>query len=202
MNKVTGHILVLFLLLQLGTPVFSQTLVNQGQFNFELIHARKLNKMQASTRIILKSKDLKTVYIKLRMSTISGEKEMFDVNKFSLVDETHKLRSRPMDVSYQAFTAYLGFNKLVKEPLKKNLAGFEYEPEIEDSFEEFDFEGYTQFAVPIDYDGWGRRKNLIVYFKPQEFKSKKLNFFFPYPKSIKKGSLYYGNEKIAEVTFK
>jgi len=200
MKRLPSYILVLFTLAVIS--ISSQTLVAQGEFNFELIHARKLNKIQASTRANLKSKELKTVFIKLQMSTKSGVRELFDINRFSLVNETHKLRSRPIDISYQAFTAYMSFNKLTKEPVKSNIGGPVYERNIDDSFEKFSFEGYTVCEVPMDYLSWGKRKNLIIYFKPKKFKSKKLNFFFPFPKSIKKGTLYYGKEKIAEVAFK
>lgn len=191
--------LIVFLIYSNG---FSQTIaIDEGQFELELIHSKKLNKIQASTNVILRSKTCKTVYVKLRMTTSSSKKEWFDINKFSLIDDTHKLRSRPMNISYQIFTAYSGFYKLVKEPLKGKNINLKYEPNIEDSFEYYDFDGYTNLEVSVDYDGWGKQKKQVVYFKPQKFKTKKLNFFFPFLKEIKSGVLFYGNEKVAELNF-
>jgi|GEM_PF-5883837 len=203
MFKLSRQItLVLFLAFTFATG-FSQTaVVDDGQFELELIHARKLNKIQASTNVIMRSKTCKTIYVKLRMTASSGKRKAFDINKFSLVDETNKIRCRPMNISYQVFTAYSGFYKLVKEPLKRKNINLRYEPKIVDTFENYDFNEYTNLEVPVDYDGWGKQKNQVVYFKPQKFKTKKLNFFFPYLKDVKTGTLYYGDKKVAELQFK
>lgn len=160
MFKRSRHITVVLFLSLACAAGFSQTaIVDDGQFELELMDASKLNKIQASTNVILRSKTCKTIYLKLRMTASSGKKTAFDINKFSLVDKANKIRSRPMNIPYQVFTAYSGFYKLVKEPLKHKNIHLKYKPEIVDSFENHDFDGYTDLEVPVDYDGGGKQKN-------------------------------------------
>jgi hypothetical protein len=179
-----------------------KTKVENERFNIEILHARKLGKIQIATNVILKSKVLKTISVKLRTVSKSGEKVIFDINKFSLVDEENKTRSRPMNVSAQTFTKYFNLTKLVHRPLEKRNYYLEYDPTIKDTFTNYDFEGFTTIEIPVDYDGWGKQDNQIVYFKPEKFKNKRVNFFFPFLKKSAKGSLYYGDKKIAEFNFK
>ncbi|WP_299532896.1 hypothetical protein [Ulvibacterium sp.] len=145
---------------------------------------------------------MKTIFVKLRMTAKNGKRQLFDINKFSLIDETHRIRSRPMDISCQTFTAFENFVKLLKHPPKKKNSVLPYNPEIKDSFSEYTFEDYDNLEIPLDYDGWGKRENQVIYFKPRKFKTKKLNFFFPFPKSSTSGILYYGDEIVGKVKFK
>lgn len=194
---------LIFLLWLIHTVCYTQnTNVEKGKFELELIHARKLSKIQANTSIILKSDKLKTIFIKLRMTAKNGKRQLFDINKFSLVDDTHMIRSRPIDISCQTFTAFENFGKLLKDPPKKKNSILPYNPAIKDSFTEYKFEGYNALEIPLDYDGWGKRENQIIYFRPRKFKTKKLNFFFPFPKKSTSGILYYGDEMVARVKFK
>lgn len=182
---------------------FGQTKsVENNKFNIELIHSRKLSKIQASTNVILQSDKLKTVYIKLRMSANDESKSYFDINKFSLIEENNKLRIRPISISYQEFTAYRGFNRLSSSPLDFKNIDIRYEPEINDSFKDYEFNGFSVLEIPHNYGGYRKEKLHVSYFKPQSFKTKKLNFFFPFPKDCEKGILYYGKEKIATVQFR
>lgn len=179
-----------------------KTTIENEQFNIEILHARKLGKIQIATNVILKSKVLKTISVKLRTVSKSGEKVIFDINKFSLIDEENKTRSRPMNVSAQTFTKYFSLTKLVHSPLEKRNFYLEYDPSITDTFNNYDFDDYTTIEIPVDYDGWGKQDHQIVYFKPERFKDKRVNFFFPFLKKSAKGSLYYGDKKIADLNFK
>lgn len=190
-------------LLLCGYHSFGQSIkVDQGAFKIEIIHARKLKKVQASTNVILLSDELKTVFVKLRMSTTDEERHYFDINKFSLLEDENKLRIRPMSISYQEFTAYMGFDRLSFELLDFKSFDIKYKPELKDSFNDFRFEGYSVMEIPMNYGGLRKPKNYVSYYKPQKFKSKKLNFFFSFPRDCKKGTLYYGEEKIAILRFK
>lgn len=193
---------ILILLLS-GFLVNSQEIsIDKNEFNIEILHARKLGKIQIATNVILKSKILKTISLKIRATSKNGEKELLDINKFSLVDEENRTRSRPINVSVQSFTKYFSLTKLVQAPLKKKNFHLRYDPTIIDSFKDFDFNGYALIEIPVDYDGWGKQEKQVVYFKPEAFKSKRVNFFFPFLTEGKKGNLYYGKKKIAELDFK
>ncbi len=175
--------------------------VEGGLYLIEIKFARKLRKVQLSTDIILKSDLLKTVFIKVKMETSDGEKRVFDVNKFSLVDNTNKVRSRPLSISYQELTKYYGFEKLTKEPITTNKGVLNYDKGILDSFDNYSFEGYKKLEVPVNYGTIKNPQLHIVYFKPKNFKKRKINLFFPFIAKQNNGTLFYGKEKIAELIF-
>ncbi|WP_111307637.1 hypothetical protein [Confluentibacter sediminis] len=202
MNNKTKFLLPLFFFSVLIS--FGQIIrTSDNQYDIEINAARKLKKVQISTRIIVDSDKLKTIFIKVEMSSTSKEKKEFDVNKFILLDTVNKLKIRPVDISYQNATAYTGFEKLVKNPNSFDLKNsiLKYDPSVPDSFENFNFDGFNTLEIPINFGNKNKPRAFILYFKPQNFKSKKIVFFFPFPKSINSGILYYGNEKIATLTF-
>ena len=120
---------------------------------------------------------------------------------FSLVDEKNKIRSRPFAISYQQLTAYVGFWRLVHEPLNYKSFDLKYKPEIHDSFHDYDLNEFTTLEIPVNYGSFKNPKNYVVYFEPQKFKSKNLNFFFPFLIEMDEGTLYYGDETVADLNF-
>lgn len=195
-------ILAIFFLISLFS--FSQVIQTKDkEFNIEILADRKLKKVQLSTLKILQSDKLKTVFIKIDMSSIDKSKREFDVNKFILLDTVNKLKIRAMDISYQNFSAYTNFDILTKKNHSFNPKHsiLTYDPSIPDSFESYNFEGFDTLEIPINYGSNKRPEPHIIYYKPKKFKSKKVAFFFPFPKDENKGVLYYGNQKIATLNF-
>ena len=124
---------------------FSQIIQTKDmQFNIEITSARKLKKIQLSTLTILQSEKLKTVFIKIDMSSVDGKKKEFVVNKFILLDTINKLKIRAIDISYQNFTAYSSFDIMTKKKHSFNPKHsiLNYDTSIPDSFENYNFEGF------------------------------------------------------------
>jgi hypothetical protein len=201
-NKTKYFFAYLFLFTSFS---FSQEIeTNDKEFKIEIIKVKKLKKIQISTTTILDSDYLKTIFIKLKMTSIDNTKKEFDVNKFILLDTTNKLKIRALDVSYQKFTAYVGFSILTKKPhtFNEKHSILTYNTSIPDSFEKYNFEGFSTIETPINFGTRRKPEPHVIYYEPEKYKSKKLIFHFPFPKEINQGVLYYGNQKIADLKFK
>ncbi|MEL1242261.1 hypothetical protein [Flavobacterium flavipallidum] len=196
------YVLVIFFLISFSS--FCQVIqTTDKEFSIEILAARKLKKIQLSTLKILQSDKLKTVFIKIDMSSVDKNKKEFDVNKFILLDTVNKLKIRAMDISYQNFSAYTNFGILTKKNHSFNPKHsiLTYDPSITDSFESYNFEDFYSLEIPINYGSNKKPELHIIYYKPKKFKSKKIVFFFPFPKEENNGVLYYGNQKIATLNF-
>lgn len=201
MKKIITIIILLFL-----NQNYSQNTFENNTIGIDYLSSKKVsNKLHLNSSTRINSKEIQKISVKCKFKSL--DKERIDINKVSLLDIKNKIRYRPTDISYQPIAGYMGYVKLMKADLKKkgligyhNLGAY-YDPEIKDTFEDFEFEGFTDFALP--YNFWNEKNPLIgeVYFAPHKFKKFKALIFFPILKKAKNPEfeLYYGNERVAEI---
>ena len=202
---------LVFLLLFLSiTETSSQTnedeYVLDEKFKFKFI---KANKARGSTWVFaVKNKDkaFKKVQIRMRMKSLSGEKEAFDPNKFYIVSEEMQIRMMPIDVryNYAAGWIFVPFGYLVDfQPQDEKLKTWlEYKPEIKNTFFDYKIDGYQDICTTINFGTKRKPKVATPYLDHEDLKSCKLDVYFSLPKSLKNIKLYYGNVLIKETTLK
>ena len=138
------------------------------------------------------------------MMTLDKKKRDFDINKFILLDKKNKLKIRPTDISYQYVASVISFNRISKDnKVNRVNVGYSirYDNAVKDSFTDFDFPGYNTFEVPINY-GTAKYPELhITYFEPEAFKKRRISIFFTVPSNINAAELFFGNEKVTDITF-
>jgi len=177
----------------------SQTIVEDGKIELNFVKSKAIAKHASRTAIIIKTDKLKTIFVKVKITSPSGKKEIIDVNKFYLIDELSNSRIKLIDVNYQKFTSYLGFDRLVdkkKSGKKKRTFLYEFNSSIQDTFYKFDKDGYKNVVLPINFGTIRKPDNQIIHFRPKKFKSQNLLLFFPFLKDSNNAILYYGDTKI------
>ena len=177
------------------------TVIKEDNVKIKFVRSRKASKVFTATNVIIKSREVKQVFVKVKVKTVSKKRELFDPNKFSLVDHNNKKRYRASDSHYQAFTAWLPFGYISKKEPKDKYKNIYYRPEIEDSFLNYEFEGIKNCEVPINLGTRKRPDYHVMHFYSKKLTSKSLMLYFPISKLVKKATLYYGNEKIGEAHF-
>lgn len=196
--KISIIFIIAFSIVALG----QELKVENGNLSIKFLKAKKVsNTLNLNSTSRIKSKELKKVLIKCKLKSL--DKNAKDLNKFSLVDHKNKLRYRPTDISTQT-VGQINITKLLKTDVKlggmyKLQAGILYEPEIEDTFTNYDINGYTNVEIPYTFN---KRKNKkgIVYFQPVRYNFKAHFFFAILTKSENSElELYYGSEKIYKI---
>ncbi len=203
-TRESKNLLLFFLLLVLGGSLLHSqrfTIENEKYF-IEILQTNKADIFNASSSMSMKSKTFNTVHIQLRMATSNGEEALFDINKFSLVDKTNKLRIRPVDVAHRMVMQQLSFPRLATKSLAQSHPEIEEDISVPDSFHHYEFDGYEVLEIPLSFNTWGKTNSQVLYFRPGMYKKKKLDFYFPFLKSSSIGVLYYGEEQVAIVVFK
>ena len=202
----------LIILAFLFTQVFySQIKIQEDNLTIEYEKTKKASQLIAVTNVRTKSKKIVQYNIKVRIEMIDNKKRSFDPNKFSLIDYQNKIRLRPVDVAYTNFTDKWHFYKLIKnKPSYKSLEN-RYDPSIKDTFLDYEFEGITNYIIPIHFEAYNKYKISFknpkkvpheTYFEPKELRKRNINLYFPLIKGTKSTTLYYGNTKIEDIKFK
>ena len=202
----------LIILAFLFTQIFySQIKIEEDNLTIEYEKTKKASQLIAVTNVRTKSKKIVQYNIKVRIEMIDNKKRSFDPNKFSLIDYQNKIRLRPVDVAYTNFTDKWHFYKLIKnKPSYKSLEN-RYDPSIKDTFLDYEFEGITNYIIPIHFEAYNKYKISFknpkkvpheTYFEPKELRKRNINLYFPLIKGTKSATLYYGNTKIEDIKFK
>lgn len=201
LNSQNQFLIIVFLL---STYMVSSQrfAIENEKFYIEILRANITDIFNTSSSMKLKSKTFNTAHIQLHMSTSNGDYALFNINKFSLVDESNKLRIRPIDVAQRMATRQLSFPRLATEPMTIKHPEIEEDISVPDAFNFYDFQGYELLEIPMEFSSWGNKASQVLYFRPGMFKKRKLDFYFPFPKSSSIGVLYYGDEKVAIVVFR
>lgn len=152
----------------------------------------------------------------------SPNKNPLDVNSFSLIDTANKKRYRL--VGYSAFkgSSTIGLHATFESYLKEeflNKRGKQYrdlpkyDPSVKDSFSDYEFEGYENVEIPIEFDIYYDKLNSyfangkftsVVYYPPTSKWKKFLSFLrFPLLQSdnIPVFELYYGNILVSKIDY-
>ena len=196
--KMKKYYLLIFTLLSFN--LYSQAIIENGNIKLEFKKAKTISKLlQNHTLIIVKSKELKTIMIKIKMESLTDNREIIDVNKFFLIDEKSKSRIKLIDASRKELTAYVAFEKLVDENIqskKKKSFHYSYDSTVKDKFYDYKMESYKDIVCPINFGSKRKPNNKVIYYRPDDFRRKKLILFFPFLKNSKSATLYYGDKKI------
>ena len=113
------NIIIPFFLLTVSLK--AQVQVENGKIDLTFKQGKSISKfLQINTLTINRTKEFKTVMVKIKMASLTKNRETIDVNKFYLIDNKNKLRFKLIDASKRELTAYLGLPKLIKGLLKKN----------------------------------------------------------------------------------
>lgn len=179
--------------------IFNYSFSQSDKFNVEFVSAKKTIEAITTSSSIYKSKNVNKIVVKIKIQSVD-KKGMFDPNKISLIDHTNKLRYRPTDILAKRFTNLIPFNKVskIKPELKRNK--YLFDPEIKDTFLDYLFEGIKNVNMLFNYGSSKKPDLLIMHFQPKKLRSTRITIFFAYPKNIETGTLYYGNEKISDIS--
>lgn len=200
----------LLLLALLFTQLFhAQITIEEDNLSLEHIKTKKASQyIGAVTNVRTKSNQIVQYNIKVEVAMLDNKKRPFDANKFSLIDYKNSIRLRPIDVAYTNFTDKWHFFKLIKTKPKYKSLENRYKPEIPDTFLDYDFEGIKNITIPIKYEAYNKYKISFKnpprvahesYFEPKALRKRNINLYVPMPVDAKKGTLYYGHTKIAEI---
>lgn len=195
---------LLFLAMIIGFNGFAQTVIENGEFNIELLKAKNVSQFEihSGDYFIKVSKNAKRIQVKVKLESISGDKALLDFNKFYLVSEKFKIRIQPLDIRYSQVINYAGIEKLAhgKPDEKSAFYGYySYDPAVEDSFLDFKIPGYADVRNRIDF-GTKRKPDVkFTYYNPKKIKKERLNIYFAVPRIFEYGTLYYGTHKIGQI---
>ena len=193
---------LLFVLLVLSLNIFGQKEYNDGEIEIKYMGSKKVSpNFHLSSLTYYEGESIEKIKIVCKIKSLN--RRWVDINKISLVDKENKIRYRPSDISF----SYGYYKKLLKEDLNiKGLFGnYEadafYKPEIKDTFEDYIFDGYTNYDFPYNFGSKKKPQVAYVYFESHQFLKFKALIFFPIMKSAENPSfeLYYENEKISNV---
>jgi hypothetical protein len=105
---------------------------------------------------------------------------------------------RDLKVRLRAFDG--DFIQLVdaKPDDKTPYYGYQYRPEVPDTFKDYEMEGFKDIETCINYGTERKPHEKPIYFNTREFKQETFNLYFALPKSQTSGQLYYGNVKLMD----
>jgi len=191
------------ILLLIATKSFCQTIISKNDnIEIEFHKAKKTIKAFSASSIWISTKEFKQVYVRVKMISLD-KKKYFNINKFSLIDIKNKIRYRPIDIFSQFLTDWQGIPRLTKKKVKNKRSNpYWYDPSVEDSFLKYNFEEYTNCNFPINFGRKTENDYHTIYFRPKKFKTKFIMLFFPYPREVREGVIYYGHQKLAEISVK
>lgn len=181
---------------------FCQNEYNNGEIKIKYIKSKKVSlNFNLTSYTKYKGANLEKIRVTCKFKSLTRKR--VDINKISLIDKKNKIRYRPSDITFQPFTAYEEYTKLLKEDVKiKGVYAYAfYKPEIKDSFEGYLIDGYSIFELQYEF---GSKKNPItsyIYFEKHQFLKFKAFIFFPLKENAENPELelYYGNDKISEI---
>lgn len=199
--------IITILLLLLAIPCISQT-VETASFEFDFQKAIKNSRhfeVHNSGYFVQANKNQKKIQIRFKIKSTTKKKIDFDPNKFFLISDTYKTRTRPVDMKHNhAMGTFLGFRRLINESQldpKKHYA-YSYDPSVKDTFLEFKMDGYEDIDNCINFGTNNKPRNKSVYFEHKDIKSNTVDVYFIVPKEFQKGKIYYGNTQLAEFDVK
>lgn len=202
----------LILLALLFAQIFyAQIKIQEDNLTIEYEKTKKASQfIGVVTNVRTKTEKIVQYNIKVRIEMLDNKKRLFDPNKFSLIDYQDSLRLRPIDVAYTNFTDKWHFTKLIKNKPNYKSLEHRYNPDIKDTFLDYEFKGITNCTIPIKYEAYDKYKISFknpkkvaheTYFEPKELRKRNINLYFPILKSTKNATLFYGDTKIEDITF-
>ena len=193
-----GIVIILFF----NNQIFSQGVsLDDSPFKMEFIRNKTNSKLLHRTSHRT-SRDAKFINVRVKLTSKTGSKVGFDPNPISLIVDSYKQRIRPTDFDYPILHLNSSMNRVLIEYDKDivRLAGYVYNPEIPDSFENYNYKDYQNITHSYKWGNTKNAKEISYYYEVREFKERKANLIFLVPKEIEKASLYYGDQWIYDIT--
>ncbi len=135
--------------------------------------------------------DSKKIQFKIKATSLTNEKEIFNPNNLYVVLRDLKLRLRPFDGDFLQLVD-------VKPDDKTPYYGYKYKPEVPDTFKDYEMEGYKDIETTLNYGTERKPHEKPIYFNAREMKSETFNLYFAMPKDQTYGELYYGDVKLID----
>ena len=182
-----------------------KVMIAQDSVEIEFIKNEKLRKKHPKTYIERLLKGFRITILEVDISTLNLKKGAFDPNKFYLVSEQPKFRYRPLDIfikeDKKSWSRFELITKKKPQPTSKMQEA--YNPDIKDTYLDYKIEGVSGIRIPINLGSVEFPDKHVFHFKPKVLnKNKIMLYFYISSDFIKKGTLYYGKEKIVETELK
>jgi len=186
--------LISFLILLSTTFGYCQTITVDNIFQLEIkkVDQRsRLFQMHFKGYYIRIPKDSKKIQFKIKATSLTYQKETFNPNNIYVVLRDKKLRLRPFDGD---------FIQLVdaKPDDKTPYYGYQYRPEVPDTFKNYEMKGFKDIETCINYGTERKPHEKPIYFNTRQFKKENFSLYFALPKDQTSGEIYYGNVKLMD----
>ena len=179
--------------------------IEQDSVEIEFVKNDKLKSKYPKTYIGTLSNGFRITVLEVNIKNLDLKKGKFDPNKFYLISEKPKFQYRPLDI----FIAddkndYSRFELVTKKKPKETSNMKEtYDPNIKDTYLDYKVEGVSGIKIPINLGSPEFPDKHVFHFRPKVINdSRILIYFYISSDFIKSGTLYYGNDKIAETRLK
>lgn len=176
-----------------------QNIESDDTFTFEIESERRIG--LTSIRLgngpsLLPGKGNDIYQIRINVSSLSGKKELFDSNKLYFLNENYKVRFRPTEIKFASFL-HLGLIKSINNRMDKYVE--EYNEYVQ-TYNTYFREGYEDHEN-VENHGTKRKPSLyFFYYQPKKIKQRLVDVFFIMPDTVTNGSLFYGFNKIGDLT--
>lgn len=189
-----SKLIMLFLLT--SSICFSQQISSEN-LSFHFVFAKKFAGTRVGYQWVEVAENEKKIHVKLKMKTISGEKEDIDPNKFSLVSDTAKERIRPIEIkhNYAVNFPYLIKFKTNNKAINSRA---KFKPDIKDTFYEFSIQDYKDISPCINIGTKKKPQLVYTYFDHKKLKAVPIHLMFSVSKGFEKGKIFYGDKSIAQ----
>jgi hypothetical protein len=198
-------IIGIFIALSSFKSYAQKTTIEQDSVEIEFMKNDKLKSKYPKTYIGTILNGFRITVLEVDINNIDLKKGEFDPNKFYLVSEKPKFRYRPLDIfTVESKTNWTRFELVTKKKPKATSNMQEtYDPDIKDSYLDYKIDGVSDIRIPINLGSVEFPDKHIFHFKPKILNSNKIVLYFYISSDfIKRGTLYYGNEEIAETELK
>lgn len=198
-------IIGIFIALSSFKSYAQKTTIEQDSVEIEFVKNDKLKSKYPKTYIGTLFNGFRITVLEVNIKNLDLKKGKFNPNKFYLISEKPKLQYRPLDI----FIAddkndYSRFELVTKKKPKETSNMKEtYDPNIKDTYLDYKVEGVSGIKIPINLGSPEFPDKHVFHFRPKVINdSKILIYFYISSDFIKSGTLYYGNDKIAETKLK
>jgi len=204
-NKTLIIIGVLIVMLYLESYAQTTT-IEQDSVEIEFIKNDKMKSKYPKTYIGTILNGFRITVLEVDVKNLELKTGEFDPNKFYLVSEKPKFQYRPLDIFIAEKNKDWSRFELVtkKKPQATSQMQETYDPDVKDTYLDYIVEGTNgNLKIPINLGSIEFPDKHIFHFRPKVInESKILLYFYISSHFIKRGTLYYGNHKIAETDLK
>jgi len=184
------------------TYSYSQVAVENETLEVHMTKGRKQAKFNVRSRHGA-GKGSFEIFTVIELKRLKNKDDIIDLNKFSLIDHSNKLRYRGSDISIGHPLGYKEGSILMMEKVANTSIYGSYNPEIRDTFSDYTIDGYQDIQRKTQF---GLRKKDVTqtYFHPvgKGVKRVRLIFYIPNQLKEKEYQLYYAQTKVGTITLK